>query len=93
MVSFKAKGFLPKIFPDARMPAIIIDTIVGFIFIKNSSSKKIVNPPKKTTATHPAAAIIGMFLNQYQDSTRDNNVLITISSAKKIQERDLNEKN
>ena len=37
-----AKGFLPKIFPDARIPAIIIDTIVGFIFIKNSSSKKIV---------------------------------------------------
>ena len=60
-----ARGFLPKIFPDAKTPAIIIETIVGLIFIKNSSSKNIVKPPKRTTATHPAAAIIGIFLNQY----------------------------
>ena len=56
----------------------------GFILIKKSSSKNIVDPPKKTTATHPAAAIIGMFLNQYQDSTRDNNVLITKTAVPAI---------
>ena len=49
-----ARGFLPKIFPDAKTPAIIIDTMVGLILIKNSSSKNIVSPPKKTTDTHPA---------------------------------------
>ena len=72
-----ASGFLPKIFPEARTPAIIIETIVGFILIKKSSSKKIVKPPKNTTATHPAAAIIGIFLNQYHERASENNVLIT----------------
>ena len=45
--------------------------------IKNSSSKKMVNPPNKTTATHPAAAIIGIFLNQYQERISENKVLAT----------------
>ena len=55
----------------------MIETIVGLIFIKNSSSKKIVNPPKNTTATQPAAAIMGMFLNQYQERAKEIKVLAT----------------